>query len=65
MAVALRKIEFIGGPWDGGFYLVLQHEERVTVEGMGGVCLDYRLDEIQTGNGVREVMRFVGHKPQQ
>ena len=65
MPVKLRKIEFLGGPWDGGFYLALDDEQRITVEGSGGIHLDYQREEIQTGQGARQVMRFVGHQPKQ
>ena len=37
MPVKLRKVEFLGGPWDGGFYLALDDEQRITVEGSGGI----------------------------
>ena len=35
MPALLRKIEFLGGPWDGGWYLALDDEERITIEGSG------------------------------
>jgi hypothetical protein len=32
MPATLRKIEFLGGPWDGGFYLALDDEQRITAK---------------------------------
>ena len=58
----VRKIQFLGGPWDGA--LVLVHDEQQTVGITDGLRLHiYERGESFHGPKVRQVMRHVATHP--
>ena len=59
---SVRRIQFLGGPWDGA--LVLVHDEQQTVGITDGLRLHiYERGESFEGPKVRQVMRYVNVVP--